>query len=222
MDVNNDFELVKQGAEAKLFRGMYLGKRTIVKERLRKNYRQADLCKHLTKERMRAEVRSIARCKTAGIRTPTLYLVDFERQRIYMEDIEGGVTLKQHVMQLCEADATEQLETVAQEIGRVVGKLHANQIIHGDLTTSNILCLPDTGKLVLIDFGLSHVKNSIEDKAVDLYVLERALITTHPELQHLLETIMNAYTCENNKEGKKVINKLEEVCSRGRKRTMVG
>jgi tRNA A-37 threonylcarbamoyl transferase component Bud32 len=44
----------------------------------------------------------------------------------------------------------------------------------------------------MIDFGLSFVKNSIDEKAVDLYVLgkinklilERAFISTHPELEN--------------------------------------
>ena len=33
----------------------------------------------------------------------------------------------------------------------------------------------------MIDFGLSYLKKSVEDKAVDLYVLEKAFISTHPE-----------------------------------------
>jgi TP53 regulating kinase-like protein len=54
-------------------------------------------------------------------------------------------------------------------------------VIHGDLTTSNMIY--KDGQIYLIDFGLSYVKNSIEDRAVDLYVLERAFISTHPQLE---------------------------------------
>lgn len=53
-------------------------------------------------------------------------------------------------------------------------------VIHGDLTTSNMIYKDD--QIYLIDFGLSYVKTSIEDRAVDLYVLERAFISTHPQL----------------------------------------
>ena len=62
------FELVKQGAEGRLFRGTYLGKPAIVKERFKKTYRHPDLDDHLTKERMKAEARAIVRSKAAGKR----------------------------------------------------------------------------------------------------------------------------------------------------------
>lgn len=58
--------------------------------------------------------------------------------------------------------------------------MHDGQIIHGDLTSSNIMLRSPSNDLVLIDFGLGQMKPTIEDKAVDLYVLERAFISTHP------------------------------------------
>lgn len=63
-------------------------------------------------------------------------------------------------------------------MGQIIQKLHMCNIIHGDLTTSNMIYRSE--KIVLIDFGLSYIKNSVEDKAVDLYVLERAFVSTHP------------------------------------------
>jgi TP53 regulating kinase-like protein len=75
-----------------------------------------------------------------------------------------------------------------QEIGGIIAKLHDINLIHGDLTTSNILMRPD-GRLVAIDFGLSHVSTMIEDKAVDLYVLERAFLSTHPSSEHLVSIV---------------------------------
>jgi hypothetical protein len=62
-----NFKLIKQGAEAKLYEGNYLGRPTIVKERFKKSYRHADLDNHLTKERMKSEARAVLRCKLAGI-----------------------------------------------------------------------------------------------------------------------------------------------------------
>lgn len=72
---------------------------------------------------------------------------------------------------------------VAKEIGTALGKMHNIDVVHGDLTTSNLMMRKESGSLVLIDFGLSYVSNLIEDKAVDLYVLERAFTSTHPNTE---------------------------------------
>lgn len=77
-------------------------------------------------------------------------------------------------------------------IGNVLATMHLSQIVHGDLTTSNMMLRPlprqsSTGDLAtppceiaLIDFGLSSHSNVPENLAVDLYVLERAFASTHP------------------------------------------
>jgi TP53 regulating kinase-like protein len=80
----------------------------------------------------------------------------------------------------------------------------------------------DVPTVALIDFGLSHVDSSMEDKGVDLYVLERALISTHANIDQLFPTILSAYVEANKKESQDVLKKLDEVRARGRKRTMVG
>ena len=77
-------------------------------------------------------------------------------------------------------------------IGIEIAKMHLADIIHGDLTTSNMMLRPN-GELVLIDFGLSYVSTLVEDKAVDLYVLERAFASTHPDSSTLFEGVLMAY-----------------------------
>jgi TP53 regulating kinase-like protein len=151
-----------------------------------------------------------------------------------MEDVQNSTTVKDYVAQISEeatngdgdtGDLLMKLTPVAQEIGKVLGKLHANNIIHGDLTTSNMLLVnngKDVPTVVLIDFGLSHVESSVEDKAVDLYVLERALISTHANADQLFQDILSTYMKENKKGSREIMRKLDEVRARGRKRTMVG
>ncbi|KAK3921700.1 EKC/KEOPS complex subunit TP53RK [Frankliniella fusca] len=223
------FELFKQGAEGRLYKGTYLGRPAVVKERFKKFYRHPDLDEHLTKERMKAEARAIVRSKTAGVRTPCVYLVDFEKRRIYMEEIQNSTTVKKFINDtinnFSEEESFQKILPAATEIGMIVGKLHANNIIHGDLTTSNMLltyCKEGKIRITLIDFGLSHVENSAEDKGVDLYVLERALLSTHSNAENLFPLILQAYKKFNVKDSKLVLVKLEEVRARGRKRTMVG
>jgi len=115
------------------------------------------------------------------------------------------------------------------EIGKIIGMMHASNIIHGDLTTSNILVhsasqLTAENKLniSLIDFGLSHVDTSTEDKGVDLYVLERAITSTHSSIPWFFDVILKSYQDSNTHDGDKTMEKFEEVRLRGRKRTMVG
>uniref|UniRef100_A0A1B6M2S2 non-specific serine/threonine protein kinase n=2 Tax=Graphocephala atropunctata TaxID=36148 RepID=A0A1B6M2S2_9HEMI len=112
-------------------------------------------------------------------------------------------------------------------MGSAIAKLHKNGIVHGDLTTSNMLVREDEKGLVstlfLIDFGLSQSDASPEDKGVDLYVLERALISTHKNADEIFKLILETYTKIYKKGGcPEVLSKLEEVRARGRKRTMVG
>lgn len=167
--------------------------------------------------------------KFSGVRTPSLYHVDFDRRRLYMEDFQDSMTVKRFIaesLQSCsEEEATKKIHPVAVEIGSIVGRLHAHNIIHGDLTTSNMLYLDCENKganLILIDFGLSHVETSAEDKGVDLYVLERALLSTHSNADKIFPVIIQSYKKTNAKESKLVLDKFEEVRARGRKRTMVG
>lgn len=93
----------------------------------------------------------------------------------------NGASVRDHLV-TAEGQTPEAQAKIAAEIGRAVGVMHNIDVIHGDLTTSNLL-MRDSGSVVVIDFGLSYVSQLVEDKAVDLYVLERALISTHPNTE---------------------------------------
>lgn len=187
-----DFELIAQGAEARIYKGTYLGKLTLIKERFEKKYRHPDLDTRLTKDRIKAECRAILRAKTAGIATPAIYLINLERRCIYMEYIQDAIILKDFLDKnvLKEANIDHLLNFIAQGLGVLIAKLHLKNIIHGDLTTSNILLknidnyiekYDVANNFVIIDFGLAHIESNIEDKAVDLYVLERSLLSYRHE-----------------------------------------
>lgn len=227
-------KILKQGAEAKLFICNYLGRPTLIKERFQKNYRHTDLDTAITKDRIKNEARSIVRCKTADVKTPALYLVDFERRRIYMEHFEKSITIKDFIINHVKNDSDPILDKITKLIGETVRKLHDNNIIHGDLTTSNMLLIPKIQNddpqwlenceldLVMIDFGLSFIDSSSEDKGVDLYVLERALISTHNDYPDLFIKILEAYKRCSKSHIEGTLAKFDEVRARGRKRTMVG
>ncbi|XP_021373529.1 TP53-regulating kinase-like [Mizuhopecten yessoensis] len=221
--------LMKQGAEAKLYRENFYGRPCIVKERFKKTYRHPTLDASLTAQRMKSEVRAMLRSRMCGIFTPTVYFVDMVNSSIYMEEVQDSQTVRDYIMNIQQEipdinSAMTVLEPLGKKIGEILGVMHKNNIIHGDLTSSNMLVKgqPSSFNIVMIDFGLSHFENMAEDKGVDLYVLERALLSTHPNTERVFQVILDAY-CVTNKDGAKdVLNKLEEVRMRGRKRTMVG
>lgn len=238
--MTENLKILKQGAEAKLYICNYLGRPTIIKERFKKNYRHPDLDTNITKERMRNEIRAIMRCQCFRIKTPALYLVDFERRRIYMEHFTNSITVKDFIINFIkneDSETMDKLDKLAKTIGHTIKELHEYNIIHGDLTTSNMLLvhktkigdndeskwlnLKDT-EFVMIDFGLTRTDSSVEDKAVDLYVLERALLSTHNEFPDLFSNIIYHYMITGNIHIKEILQKLDEVRARGRKRTMEG
>ncbi|KAJ3071162.1 TP53 regulating kinase [Podochytrium sp. JEL0797] len=211
--------LISQGAEARVFKSSFgLREHCIVKERFRKTYRHPVLDEKLSKRRTILEARCLLKAKKSGIDAPAVYLVDPVQSLIYMEFVEGE-TMKAFFNR--ELENEEKRNEVSTKIGASLAKLHNAEVIHGDLTTSNMMLRDSNASVVFIDFGLSFVSGLTEDKAVDLYVLERALASTHPKSHILLEAILAAYfkTC---KDGKSVLNKLEDVRLRGRKRDQTG
>ncbi|KAG5652109.1 hypothetical protein H0H81_006283 [Sphagnurus paluster] len=124
------------------------------------------------------------------------------------------------------------IEILMSLIGIQIAKMHSADIIHGDLTTSNMMLRhpsswmsSDSGistELVLIDFGLSYISSLVEDKAVDLYVLERAFSSTHPDSEPLFASVLNAYAKQLGKDWPPISRRLDDVRLRGRKRSMVG
>ncbi|KAG5275174.1 hypothetical protein AALO_G00144400 [Alosa alosa] len=223
----NKCNLIKQGAEARVYRGSFLGKPTIIKERFPKHYRHPVLDEKLTHRRTVQEVRAILRCRKAGISTPVVYFVDYTSHCIFLEDLVGAITVRDHI---ASSQASSQdpvgLNALAEQMGQILARMHDEDVVHGDLTTSNMLLRqgsPEGAKpeLFLIDFGLSYTSALPEDKGVDLYVLEKAFLSTHPNTEQLFQRLLKSYT-QTSKRAHAVIKKLDEVRLRGRKRSMVG
>ncbi|KAJ3311502.1 TP53 regulating kinase [Boothiomyces sp. JEL0838] len=203
-------EIIKQGAEAKIYLIEFNGRKAIVKQRFKKKYRHPQLDDQLTPRRVLQEARCLQKLP---VLVPQLYLVDLPNNTIYMEYIDG-ITVRDHI-----ANGHADLKYIGNSIGKQLATIHDSDIVHGDLTSSNIL-LKDN-ELVWIDFGLSYVSNLPEDKGVDIYVLERALLSTHPkEAEELFNHIIDAYKVSKNQ--KIVLDRFNQVRLRGRKRTAFG
>ncbi len=241
--------LLSQGAEGKIFIGEFLSKKCVVKERFVKKYRIKELDQKLTKNRMLNESKNIARASKLGINVPTLYFVDLIERKIYMEYLENSCQLKVILQAIySQNDITQYnslIDKISNDLGNMISNLHSGDLVHGDLTPSNIILKikEDTNSellnnakeiilqnknydyMYLIDFGLSSVALSttsgIEDKAVDLYVLKRAIISSNPKSEELFEKAMDIYQkkCKN---GKEIIERYKKVEMRGRKKLCFG
>ena len=217
--------LLQQGAEARLYETTFFEKPCIVKQRFSKKYRHPEIDEKLTRKRVSQEVRCLQRCRKIGIFTPAIYFVDLFHNVIFLEKI-SGITLREHIKAIREKSPTnsyDELTEMVRYVGAMLAKLHDADIIHGDLTTSNMIVNESnsSGNVFLIDFGLSYSSSLAEDKGVDLYVLERALLSTHPNSESLFEELLDSYKTSCTK-SKSVLSKLDEVRLRGRKRSMVG
>jgi TP53 regulating kinase-like protein len=197
-------KLVNQGAEAKLYEDSWLGRHCMVKERFAKGYRIKELDESLRAHRTRGESKLMHEAKEAGVQTPKIY--DITENEIVMEFLDGG-----RVKEILENEDEAKKREACLEIGRNIGKLHKNGIIHGDLTTSNMIVKND--KLYFFDFGLGEKSSEIEKKGVDLHVLLEALTSTG--FEDLFKQIMEGYE-ETYANAKLVEERIHEITKRGR------
>lgn len=272
-------KLLTQGAEALVYKTTFLSpdKPCALKYRPAKPWRHPILDRRLTKQRLLSEARTLTKCRKEGVKCPGVLGADWEAGWIALEWIEGftirkcldkflqGVIIDEEDVTLgdetdigkqVDAERKAELWDLMARVGRGVGRLHEIGVVHGDLTTSNLMLRPPqsrqqqhnenaaveniiqqqtqqsvpsdedgpadlSGDVVLIDFGLASQLVQDEDRAVDLYVLERAFGSTHPAAEPLFKEVLRVYS-ESYKGAKVVLRRLEDVRMRGRKRSMVG
>ncbi len=194
-------KLIAQGAEAKIF----LKDKTILKQRTEKSYRHLQLDKQIRKRRTRSEAKILTKALSAKINVPKLISAEiFNLEMEYLDGEKLSQTLNKY-------QEKEQL-TIMKKLGNQASILHQNNIIHGDLTTSNTILVKS--KIFLIDFGLSFISTKIEDMAVDLYLIKQALEAKHfQNHERLFNHFIKGY---NSKEKEKILERLSAVEKRGR------
>jgi len=204
--------LIKKGAEANLYLENWHGKKVIIKERIPKKYRLPVLDERIRTYRTVHEPQLMHEAKKAGVPTPTIYMVDLAKKSIIMEYVEG----KQVKRILNQLSAKERIE-LCRKIGILIGRLHKNGIIHGDLTTSNMILTPN-GKIYFVDFGLGEFSKELEAKGVDLHLMRRALQSTHYLFaEESFNAVLEGYAeAVGEVEAKKVLEKIREIELRGR------
>lgn len=200
-------ELIQRGAEAEIYRSTWKGRPVIIKRRIEKPYRLPEIDQALRKQRTKKEGLLLSAARRGGTATPLVYDVDLSAMAITMEYVAG-----QRVKD-CIDDLDEQEQyRWCQKIGRGVAGLHRQDIVHGDITTSNLIM--SRGRVYFIDFGLGEKSSSTEDRGVDLHLLMEAFTAAHhhPEL---FSWVMEAYEKEVPW-GPEVRRTVADIAERGR------
>lgn len=204
--------LIKKGAEASLYLADWHNTKVIVKKRLPKKYRLPKLDEQIKTYRTIHEPQLIHEAKKAGVPTPPIFWIDVPKGVIIMEFIEG-----RQVKQLLGEVSSNKRRELCFRIGRLIGKLHRYGIIHGDLTTSNMILNPE-GKIFFVDFGLGEKTKNLEARGVDLHLLKRSLQSTHFQFAEIcFEKLIEGYSeVLNHDTVKNVLRKIQEIETRGR------
>jgi TP53 regulating kinase-like protein len=150
--------------------------------------------------------------KEAGVPTPLIYLVDVEHATIIMEHVDG-----KQIKQLLGEVPERERQLLCFKIGYLIGLLHKHGIVHGDLTTSNMILDRDC-TVYFVDFGLGEKTAELEAQAVDLHLMKRALQSTHFEFaDECMRSVVEGYASTVGAESsKKVAEKIGEIERRGR------
>jgi len=200
--------LVKQGAEAELRTTEFLGRPAIEKYRRAKAYRLDVLDGELRRSRIRQEARLMAEARAAGVAVPILYDIDLAENKIIMEFVEGPTA--KDVLD----EGGPRAMKVAGGIGEIVGCLHRAGIIHGDLTTSNMIVRDS--RIVMIDFSLGGKDDGVEARGVDIHLLKEALGSAHAHAASFYRAALKGYRKTMGKAAEGVIAKVKEIEARGR------
>ena len=197
-------KIIGHGAEAII----YLEKNEVTKKRLSKKYRHPELDKKIIKRRTKAETKIL---KKAAEFIPVPKTKNQEESDLIKMEFIDGLKLSEHL----DSFSKIKQKKILFQIGELIGKLHKEKIIHGDLTTSNMIL--NEKEIYLIDFGLGFFNGKYEDKGVDIHLLKQALEAKHfKNATILFEEFEKGYSSIEAKEAKKVFERMKAIEKRGR------
>ncbi|MBM3309430.1 MAG: Kae1-associated serine/threonine protein kinase [Candidatus Altiarchaeales archaeon] len=183
-------DLIAKGAEANLYRQAD----RLVKNRIKKAYRIKELDEKLRKLRTRHEAKILENAGKAGIKVPRILKVDEKENTIEMEYINGS-----RMKEVFDESKLGEIADLSKKIGSVIARMHASNIIHNDLTTSNIML--KEGEIYFIDFGLGYSSTRLEDKAMDLVVFKKSLLASHTKnYSTIWKNILEGYKIDSKTE----------------------
>lgn len=204
-------KLIYKGAEAEIYLQDWQGELVIRKSRIAKPYRVSELDESIRRTRTTHEANMMHEVRKLGVPVPTIQHIDPESTTLIMDYVRGP-TLKEELYKL----STEERRRRCNSLGITLAVMHEGGIVHGDMTISNVLS--EDGKLVMIDFGLGDFSGEIEDKGVDLLLLNRAMRSTHYSFHAVLfKAFLKGYAkTVGKKRADETLQKMREIEKRGR------
>ncbi len=201
-----------RGAEADLFLTTIRPWRVVIKRRIRKRYRHSSLDEQIRRDRTFGEASLLHEAKAAGARVPSLLGIDIDENSIVMTYLRGN--LVRDSLDDMKGSKAAKLFT---ELGSQVGLLHTGGIVHGDLTTSNLIVTPN-GVPFILDFGMSRLSVEPEDRGVDLHLLQRSIATSHTgdHSSHIKEVARGYEEVVGSRMASSTLDKATEIARRGR------
>ena len=200
-------KLIKKGAEADIYDTSWQGSAAILKIRKPKNYRNSSLDTQIRRHRTIKESQMLCLAKSYGVSTPLVYFVNLKKSLILMQKIPG---------KLVRDLPNPQIIRLAVDIGKIVGRLHKNAIMHGDLTTSNFILY--RGTVYIFDFGLANNTAKAQDHAVDLRLIKEILNSAHVKIMNPTwrNFLLGYKSMVGARQYSKIIKLVAEIESRGR------
>lgn len=200
-------KILSRGAEAVIMKK----NSKVIKSRIPKGYRHPKLDEKLRTKRTRSEVKILEKAYKI-IPVPKILKISEEKKEIELEYLSGK-KLSECLSKL------KSVHSICRQIGKNLSLLHELGLIHGDLTTSNIIFNEKNKKVYFIDFGLGFHSDRAEDKAVDLYIISQALEAKHSKIsKKCFKIILESYK-KHSKKSEEILKRLEKVKSRGRYKT---
>ncbi|MEK6968099.1 MAG: KEOPS complex kinase/ATPase Bud32 [Nanoarchaeota archaeon] len=191
----------ESGAEARI----HTEKNSVIKHRPKKSYRIEAIDKNIRGFRTRRETKILETLFAKGFPVPEVFSSSDKTMIIRMELLKGK--------KVRDAINSKNCSKLGEEIGRKIARLHSEGIIHGDLTTSNMIL---TDEVYFIDFGLSFFSTKAEDRAVDLHLMKETAAGTHPLLSNkFFSAIVKGYK-ESFPDANSVLERMKAVEERGR------
>ncbi len=210
-NLNIQGEIIRRGAEAVLIHSKWFNRDVLIKYRLPKNYRINEIDKKLRISRTIKEARTLIELFKFGIPVPSIYEINPAMGLIVMQYISGN-RLKDVIPNLSD----KELGKIFREIGFWLAKIHQNDRMHGDLTTSNIIYTANR-ELFFIDFGLTESSIGIEEKAMDLHLFKRVISSTHGKyFPDLYDQFIQGYSEVEKKDQSEIISRINQIELRGR------
>ena len=205
-------KLIKKGAEADIYQTQWQSSKAILKIRKIKNYRNPALDSKIRKHRTIKESQILHQVKSVGILCPLVYFVNLKNSSITMQEIPG---IPVHDL------PNSKIITLSKDIGKIVGLMHKNGIMHGDLTTSNFILYQN--RVYVIDFGLSQNTVKSEDHAVDLRLIKEILNSAHAQIMESSwkNFLLGYKSVVQSNVYFKILKLVSDIESRGRYATVV-